>query len=37
MSARFLEQFRVPLSRYGRRDSLQVVETQRSFAVLVNS
>ena len=37
MSAHFLEQFCVPSSRYVRRDSLQVVRTQHSFAILVCS
>ena len=37
ISASFLEQFCAPSSRYGRCDSLQVVGTSHSFAVLVNS
>ena len=37
ISALVLEQFCVPLSQYGRRDLLQVVETSHSFAILVTS
>ena len=37
ISALFLEQFCVPSSLYGRRDSLQVVGTPHSFAILVSS
>ena len=37
ISALFLEQFCLPSSRYGRRDSFQVVGTPHSFAISVSS